>query len=143
MFERQRARRSSQWYFLMQTRDPARVDQVLELARELLDLDLVGSGPTVSLGLGLEYEDDSALDFILQDLKRFPGKGWDLIRIGLRGRSIRLRNMALNALNAWERDAWPSDARETLRAAKEREPDDKVRARMSQLLEGPLRDLPD
>ena len=138
MFERQRARTSSQWFFLMQTPDPTRVDQVLELARQQLDLELVGSGPTDSMGLGHGYEDDSAADFIVQDLKRFPGKGWDLIRVGLRGRSIRLRNMALNALNAWDRDAWPSDARAALEAAREREPDDEIRARISRLLEGPL-----
>jgi hypothetical protein len=28
-------------------------------------------------------EAHSALDWILQDLKRFPGKGWNLIRVGL------------------------------------------------------------
>src|SRR3990167_1750987 len=96
--ERQRARQSDQWYWLMQTGDPTRIEQVLALARIQLNLVSVGSGPSMDLGLGPGFDDDQALDFVLQDLKRFPGKGWDLIKVGLRGRARRNRNMAINAL---------------------------------------------
>jgi hypothetical protein len=133
-YEKQRRRVSDQWYFLMQTDDGERIDQVLDLARQQLNLKLVGSGPEASLGLGPGYADDGALDFVLQDLKRFPGKGWDLIRVGLRGRPVRLPNMALNALEQWDRSSWPEEADQELRLALEREPDERVRKRFIELL---------
>jgi len=82
----------------------------------------------------------SAAEFVLQDLKRFPGKGWDLIKIGLCGRVIRMRNMAINALRDLGKEAWLSEAMEELRLATEREPDDEVRQRMRDLVRGQLRD---
>lgn len=139
-FERQRSRQSDQWYWLMQTEDPTRIEQVLALARERLDFDLIGSGPTTSLGLGPDFKDDSALNFILQDLRRFPGKGWDLLKVGLRGRTVRARNMAINALRDWGQHVWPSGAMEELRRAAEREPDDDVRQRLQSLAAGQLHD---
>ncbi len=133
---RQRDLRSDEWYFLMQTDDPARVEQVLALAHEQLDLDRVGSGPGMAMGLGQEYADDSALDFILQDLRRFPGMGWPLIEVGLRGRTIRARNMAHRALAAWERTQWPDQALFALKTALNREPDEEVAQRIQALLNG-------
>jgi hypothetical protein len=136
---RQRVQALDQWYWLMQTEDPTRIEQVVGLARAQLNLDLIGSGPTTSLGMGLEFADDRALEFILQDLRRFPGIGWDLVRVGLRGRVARARNMAINALRDLGRDAWPSDAMEELRLAAEREPDKNIRQRMRDLIDGQLR----
>ncbi len=133
-FDRQRNGLSDQWYFLMQTDDRERVQQVLSLASDQLDLERVGSGPTQSLGLGGDFADDRAVDFIVQDLCRFPGVGSDFIRIGLKGRSVRLRNMTLRALAAWEPDHWPEDITEMLAEAIEREPVDDVRDEMRNLL---------
>jgi hypothetical protein len=132
--ERQRLRTSDQWYWLMQTQDGGRIDEVLALAREQLNLALIGSGPTDSLGLGPDFRDDLALDFVLQDLDRFPGKGWDLMKIGLRGRTIRLRHMAIKALSAWGKAAWPAEAMAELEAAAEREPDEEVRRDLQELM---------
>jgi hypothetical protein len=139
-FARQERRIDEQWYFLMQTSDAARIDQVLSLARQQLDFAKVGSGPTDSLALGPDYEDDNALDFILQDLRRFPGQGWDLIKVGLRARGVRARNMAINALRDWGRDAWPNEAETELGTALKRETDDEIRDRLSDLIAGRLKD---
>jgi len=133
---RQRQYKSGEWYWLMQTDDPARVQQVVELALAQLDLQKVGSGPTKSLGLGVDYADDSAVDFILQDLRRFPGLGWPIVEVGLRARSIRARNMAHKALAAWGREHWPPPAESALRAALDKEPDQAVAERTLALLEG-------
>jgi len=138
--ERQQQRIGENWWYLMQTDDPVRVGQVLDIARSQLDLAKVGSGPTDSLGLGQEFRDDSALDFVVQDLKRFPGQGWDLIEIGLRARTVRLRNMAINALRDWGRGAWPEGAEDAVRDAFTREPEADVRERFRMLLAGRLKD---
>jgi hypothetical protein len=133
---RQRDLRSDEWYFLMQTDDLDRVEQILALANKQLDLDLVGSGPGTSMGLGPRYADDSAVDFILQDLKRFPGMGWPLIEVGLRARTIRARNMAHRALEAWDRTQWPEQAIFILKTALTKEPDPKVAQRIQALIDG-------
>lgn len=135
-FERQAAGTSDQWYFLMQTDRPERVEAVLALGRRKLDLAKVGSGPGAGLGFGPDFGDDSATDFIVQDLARFPGLGWDFLRTGLQGRSIRLRNMTVRALEQWGRGAWPAETPRMLRAAIDREPDEEVKARMAALLDG-------
>ena len=132
--ERQRSRKSEQWYFLMQTDSPERVEQVLALARKQLDLGKVASGPSLSLGLGAEFADDRAVDFIVQDLGRFPGLGEDFLRVGLTGRSVRLRNMTLRALSAWGPERWPRDVSQLLSAAAAREPDAELRQEMWRLL---------
>jgi hypothetical protein len=138
--DRQRRRIGENWYHLMQTNDASRVEQVLALAREQLDLARIGSGPTRSLGVGSEYKDDSAADFIMQDLGRFPGQGADIIEMGLRGRSIRLRHMTINALRDWGRDRWPAGTEDFVRAALVREPEQDVQNRLKLLLAGRLTD---
>lgn len=137
---RQRRKIGDNWWHLMQTKDPNRVEQVLSLAREQLDLALVGSGPTSSLGLDLQYKDDQAVDFIVQDLKRFPGVGADFVDVGLRGRTTRLRNMAINALRDWGRDRWPAGAADWVAGALSREPDEDLRKRLELLLANKLAD---
>jgi len=93
----------------MQTDDPNRIDQVVRLAEERLPLKDIASGPSDELGLGLDFQAHSALDFVLQDLRRFPGKGWPLIRAGLKSPVTRNRNMAVRAIAAWQRPSWPAE----------------------------------
>jgi hypothetical protein len=138
--DRQRRRIGDNWWHLMQTEDANRVDEVIALARGQLDLALVGSGPSSALGLGPGFRDDSAVDFIVQDLRRFPGHGADFIEVGLNGRSIRLRHMAINALRDWGREHWPEGMDSAVKAALLREPEQDVRDRMKLLLAGKLAD---
>lgn len=124
------------WYCVMQTDDPARIDRVVELAERTLPLDSIATGPAEEMGLGREWIDHSHLDFVLQDLRRFPGKGWSLIRVGLRSPVVRNRNMALFALSPWGREQWPAEAEAALRAARSDEPDDQLRTAIDTLLAG-------
>ena len=131
---RQREMRSGEWPYLMRTDDAARIEVVIALAHEQLDLKTVGSGPTTSLGLGHGYEDDGAVNSILQDLGQFPGMDWSLVDVGLRGRSRRARNMALRALEDWDRSTWPSEAVPALKLALAREPDQEIAKRLRDLI---------
>jgi hypothetical protein len=118
----------------MQTDDPERIDRVITLAQERLPLEQIATGPADELGLGPEFEHHSALDFVLQDLDRFPGKGWLLVRAGLRSPVVRNRNMAVRALAAWGKEAWPEGAETLLRAALENEPRQDTRDHMRRAL---------
>lgn len=124
----------SLWYQLMQTDNPDYIAQVIALAESELDLDAIGSGPQKSLGMGPLYQQHSALDFVLQDLKRFPGQGWTLIRTGLKSPVMRNRHMALNALEIWPQALLPADAVASVADAADREPDEALKERLATLL---------
>ncbi len=140
-FRRQQAGIGEEWDFLMRTDDPARIDRVVALAEQTIPLAEVATGPALEMGLGADFQHNLALDFVVQDLGRFPGKGWPLIAAALRSPVIRNRNMAVNALAAWGAEHWPAEAREMLETALRREPDDDVKGRLARLLEGKAPDL--
>ena len=124
------------WWNLMQTDDQERAARVIELAESMIPLEEVATGPSDSLGLGPEYKYHSALDFILQDLGRFPGMGWSLVQAGLQSPTIRNRNMAMRALDGWTQENWPDGAREAIQNARDNEPDSDVRESLEKLLNG-------
>ena len=102
--------KSSSWYRLLQQTNDDQIEEILSFAAGALPLDEIATGPADSLGLGEKYAAHHALDWILQDLKRFPGHGWEFIKIGLQSPVTRNRNMALNALLEWPRPSWPEQA---------------------------------
>lgn len=134
-FERLK-RGEDRWHFTVQTNDPERIDRVIKFAEETLPLQRIASGPADSIGVGPDFRHHNALDFLLQDLRRFPGKGWALIQAGLQSPTVRNRNMAVQALAAWDRTAWPVEAEQLLKRAIELEPKDATRAMMVKALAG-------
>jgi hypothetical protein len=135
-FERLERGEPHHWYFVMQTDDPARIDRVVALAEERLPLEQIATGPADELGLGPGFQHHSALDFVLQDLRRFPGRGWPLIRAGLQSPVTRNRNMAVRALSAWDKKLWPAETEPVLRTALEREPNGGTQESMRKVLAG-------
>jgi hypothetical protein len=131
-FRRQQRGLGNHWFELMQTSDPERIDRVLGLAEGILPLDDIATG----LGMGLAFQHHGALDFIVQGLCRFPGKGWMFVRSALRSPVIRNRNMAIRALAEWGLPRWPDEAHGCITDAAEREPDEEVKARLESLLKG-------
>lgn len=129
------------WYDVMQTDDAARIDRVIALAEKRLPLEQIATGPAEELGLGRAWASHGALDFVVQDLGPFPGRGWPLLRAALRSPVTRNRNMALRTLASWGRAAWPPEARSLLQAASRDEPGADVRERIDAVLAGrPLDD---
>lgn len=122
------------WYWVMQTDDPRRIDEVIELASERIPLDEIATGPADESGFGLGFGHHSDLGFVVQDLKRFPGKGLSLVHAALRSPVIRNRNMALNALEAWGEAHWGPDTQQLLERARQTEPRDDVRVRIQKIL---------
>ena len=104
------------WYSLCSDQTAEEIDETLELASELLDLDLIASGPTESMGIGPEYRRFQCVDFLLQALRGdpnersspgktgFPGKGESLLLASLRSPVTRNRNFALRTLEGWPHD---------------------------------------
>jgi hypothetical protein len=126
--------KSSSWYRLLQQTNENQIEEILSFATGVLPLDEIATGPADSMGLGERYAAHSALDWILQDLKRFPGHRWQFIRIGLQSPVTRNRNMALNALLEWPRRSWPEQAPSLLVSLREAEPNKKFRERLQSVL---------
>ncbi|WP_156293540.1 hypothetical protein [Serratia oryzae] len=121
------------WYQLMQTDRPQHIARVIALAEQQLDLGAIASGPGTAMGLGLAYRQHQALDFVLQDLKKFPGMGWSLLSVGLRSEVIRNRHMVLNALEVWPQADWLPEMSQAVAVCLRNEPDDSVRERLQAL----------
>ncbi len=121
------------WFYLVWGADEARMDRVIELATELLDPESTATGPANERALGPGNEVYQCLDFIVQELRRFPGKGWDLIRPSLRSPMIRNRSMAIQALKAWGRDRLTPEMVEAVRACQD-DPNKHVRAYALEIL---------
>lgn len=124
------------WYTLMQVADEPRIGQVIALAEAVLPLREIASGPARELGIGPGFEAHRALEWVVQDLKRFPGRGWELVHASLRSPVVRSRNMAAAALEAWGRDTWPAGADAAVAAAASIEPDPQLRERLDGLVAG-------
>ncbi|GKX60499.1 hypothetical protein SOASR031_28140 [Leminorella grimontii] len=122
------------WYQLMQTDNPERIARIISLAEVQIDLAAIATGPDDKMGIGPEYRQHGALDFILQGLKRFPGMGWSLIKTGLRSPVVRNRHMALNAIESWTKEQRTEELEEMLKEAYQKEPNEEVRNRLKGMI---------
>jgi hypothetical protein len=127
---------SGRWYHVMTRCTEDRIDKVLEFAEANLDLAAIATGAADELGFGPKFAQHSCLDFVLQDIRRFPGRGAKLIEAGLQSPVTRNRNMAVTALGAWPRKEWSSRLETALKRAEKCEPDAGARERMEKVLQG-------
>lgn len=135
-FERQRSRDSDEWYWLMKTDDRARIQRVIDLAEQQLDLDTIATGPANEVGLGPPFLQHMVLDWLLQELGRFPGMGWSVVAAALRSPVTRNRHWALDVLSAWGPSSWPNEASALLERVIAEEPNIEVRQRARNLVDG-------
>jgi hypothetical protein len=126
----------SRWFRVMAMCDEGRIGAVMDFAETSIDLPRIETGAGDELGLGPGFEPHTCLDCVLQELRRFPGRGARLIEAGLRSPVVRNRNMAVAALAAWPRFEWPGRLEGSLKRAVRCEPKEDVREGMSQVLRG-------
>ena len=87
----------------------------MSLARDAFPRQAIANGAPDSLWFDPEFRAHYALDWTLQELRRFPGTGGDLVALGLSSPSIMNRGRSLVALKAWPVDHWPAGVSERLR----------------------------
>lgn len=134
-FQRQKSGAGEEWHFLMQTTDGERIDKVIALAEALIPLEEIATGPSTELGLGQKFKHHRALDFILQELKDFPGKGWNIIKAALSSPTVRNRHLAVRALTTWGKMYWTDEIVNRIQEAFQKEPDPKVKLAIQTALE--------
>lgn len=74
---------------------------LLDLYREKLPLETMKTLPGTTLGLGKEYWRQSALEFLLQELRQYPFEGQEFVETALQSEPVRTRNGALYVLEFW------------------------------------------
>ena len=137
----QEPKTDARWYHLMTRCNEERITEVVALAERSIDLEKVTTGPADELGLGPGWEDHSCLEYVLQELGKFPGHGQVLIQTGLRSPVVRNRNMAIRAMAEWGHEQWSEELRLALETAAQVECCDGVREWMEKALRGePLDD---
>lgn len=127
---------SESWWYVTRTADPRRMARVVALAEERLPLDELATGPANEHGVGVAWKQHLTLGHVLQELRRFPGDGWTLLRAGLRSPVTWTRNMAIAALAAWDRAEWPEDLPAILERAAAEEPVAATRYNLARLMKG-------
>jgi hypothetical protein len=143
---------SPSWFRLVQTEDPARFTQALQLARKLLPLNEIASGPAEEAGLGPEFDAHDTLLVVVQSLVDQPTRsvvgedagptdgpehgddGLDLIEMALQSPVTRVRRGALQVLAAWPGPTSESEVRSLLERALAREVDAELLADIEKLL---------
>jgi len=127
---------SGRWFDVMENVKETQIQEVIGFACNHLPLEEIATGPANELGFEKEYNAHSCLDFILQELGRFPGHGFELIKTGLRSPVIRNRHMALKALSEWETGNWPKGTKALLEQALQDETEDDVKESLQKILAG-------
>lgn len=133
---RDNPRQSVLWYHVTEDLNEERMDKIIALAKAQLPMDEIAAGPADELGMGPAFEAHRSLDFVLQYLGKYPGKGGDLIKTALRSPVTRNRNMALKVLSEWGQGHWPADMEAFLVRAFEQEPSEDTREKMAMVLNG-------
>jgi hypothetical protein len=124
----------SHWFYVVYNASEARLKQAVDFAESVLPLEKIATGPAESFGMGKEYVLHGCLDYIVQELKRFPNMNTTLVLASLKSPVIRNRNMALNVLEARDRDSFTNDIKTALIHAAEVEPVEDVKERIMKLL---------
>ena len=62
-------------FYAMRQAGAATIDDPLALAKDLLPLTVIATGPAVEAGLGQPYAAHKCLGFVVQDLGKWPGRG--------------------------------------------------------------------
>ena len=124
------------WWSLVEELTPARAVRVVGLAERMLPLDAIAAA-TSEPAPGPMWAANMALATVVQELGRFPGLGWPLLRTALQGPAKRSRLVALVSISAWPRASWPASAAPLVEAIASNEAADaEVRDRARRVLAG-------
>ena len=124
------------WYQVMRRCTHATIDVVVSYAEQVIPLSEVAKPDEAVATKLMPSGWYACLDFILQDLRKYPEKGWPLIAVGLKSSALRNRNMAMMALAKWGRPLWPIAAEAVVKEAIAKERNEKVRLNLVKVLAG-------
>lgn len=127
---------SSAWYDVTAHAKEINVDEIIDFATNNLPLELLGSGPEDSLGIGDDFQIHSSLDSVITFLENYPGKGEKLILVGLDSPVTRNRNMVIRVLDKWKSKNWSSGVKSKINRLTKIEPNQDTKKNIERLLNG-------
>jgi hypothetical protein len=127
---------AARWEPVMFLCNEERIERVLALAHETIDLAAIATGPATEPGFSRGFEPHCCLDYIVSHLQRFPHRGAKLIEASFQSPVTRNRNAASLALSKWSREQWTNELKNALERAESREPDPHLKERMQKVLRG-------
>ncbi|MCO1574175.1 hypothetical protein M8C13_00185 [Crossiella sp. SN42] len=108
-----------------------------ELARTLLPIDQIATGPADEKSHGPHWQAHRALAWTVQALQAHPGVGGDLVLASLLSPLTRDRSMALAVLLEWPKRTWPPGAAAAVEQVARTDPDEGNRHIAARLADGP------
>lgn len=127
---------ADEWFYLVQSDDEARVEQVLMLVREQVNLETLTMGRALAADTAGHFEFDLNIDMLLSMVERFPGKGIDIVKAALRSPIERTRYSALQCIGLWDVDKRSQALLGGLSEAIKIEPDEQLKEKMADVLAG-------
>jgi len=124
------------WSSVLRQAPLGRLAELLRLAEERIQPELIATGPALELGLGRQFERHRAVETVLRAVTKRQGMGRPFVLAALRSPVIRDRGVAARVLDGWDRRAWGPGLAEALRAAMLVEPDERNRDLMMRVLDG-------
>jgi len=127
----------SHWQEMMQTNNSDYISEVISLAEKTLPIDKIQKHNFSFLSQKQVNSIIEDINMLAQELRNFPGMGWNILKVSLRGPSQRGRYMTIHALRHWGRKNWPNDAIEVLMEAHRKESDFDIAWCIQELLSPP------
>lgn len=122
------------WFNVMESADDSTIDTIIDFALKTIPFKEKCTGPDIVSGLGDDYQIYSIIDFVLQVLRRFPGKGEAIILYAMDSPVIRNRNGFLNVLNEWGYERLSKNILNKLSKLARIEPDEEIKERVNDIL---------
>jgi hypothetical protein len=122
------------WFQLAFGADESRLRNAVELAVSLWDLSEITRGPALDLFAPGDRGPLQSIDYLLQELPRFPGLGGRLLAAALQSPVVRHRLVAVRALSRWPEI--PADLRTEIADRHASDPDEGVRDDAGKVLAG-------
>lgn len=123
------------WFNVMESSDDSNIDLIIEFALDTIPFHEKCTGPDLSLGIGDDFQIYNSINFILQGLRKFPGKGEPIILYAMDSPVIGNRNGFLNVLEEWGFNNLSDNILEKLYKLVRIEPNEKVRERVNHVLD--------
>lgn len=124
----------TKWFDIMNSVTNEHIDDILEYAIKTIPLTAISTGADELMGLGKEYNLHSIIDFIVQSLDKYEGKGEAIILAALKSPVIRNRNMAIRTLDNWSIEYITKELKDAIKDAEKIEPKEDVKERLNKLL---------
>jgi hypothetical protein len=122
------------WFQLVFGAGERQIREAVELAVSLWDLSEIARGPALDLFPSAERGPLQSVDYLLQELPRFPGLGEELLAASLQSPVVRHRLLALRTLSRWP--AISVDLRAEINERQASDPDERVREDAGKALAG-------